>query len=175
MSLIDLIRGKSRTVATVAGIAVATPPDRETVPPTVATVARIAVATSQEPPTDTTGIVSAIEEIIINSSFATAIPAIPATDPASLNPVSLEQLPPALIDAATRVCRELHNDPPEAVAAMLEDLRHYPADSWPWLIDHFTAQLPSLPAITADPPASRRPVTTTRVKTRDFSYDPFTQ
>lgn len=72
----------------------------------------------------------------------------------STAPVRLEDLPPALIDAATRVCRELHNDSPEAVAAMVDDLRHYPAESWPWLIDHFTAQLPPLPAITADPAAT---------------------
>jgi len=73
------------------------------------------------------------------------------TDPASLNPVSLEQLPPALIDAAVRVCLELHNDGPEAVAAMVDDLRHWPADSWDWLNDHFMAQLP---AITADLPTT---------------------
>jgi len=69
--------------------------------------------------------------------------------PASSAPVRLEDLPPALIDAATRVCLDLHNDPPEAVAAMLEDLRHWPAESWDWLTDHFRRQLPPPPAITA--------------------------
>lgn len=73
------------------------------------------------------------------------------TDPASISPVSLGQLPPALIDSATRCCVEIHGDGPEAVAAMVDDLRHYPADSWPWLIDHFTAQLPALPSITTAP------------------------
>jgi len=72
-------------------------------------------------------------------------------NPASLNPVSLWQLPPALIEAAVRVCLELHNDGPEAVAAMVDDLRHWPADSWDWLTDHFRRQLPPLPATPADP------------------------
>jgi len=72
-------------------------------------------------------------------------------NPASLNPVSLEQLPPALIDAAVRVCRELHNDGHEAVAAMVDDLLHWPAASWDWLNDHFRRQLPPLPATPADP------------------------
>ena len=76
------------------------------------------------------------------------------TDPASLNPVSLEQLPPALINAATRVCLELHGDGPEAVAAMVDDLRHWPAASWDWLTSHFQAQLPPLSAITADLPTT---------------------
>ena len=93
------------------------------------------------------------------------------TDPASLNPVSLEQLPPALIDAAVRVCVEIHGDGPEQVQAMIDDLRHYPAASWDWLTSHFQAQLPPPPAITTG--ASRRMVKT-RDTTRDFSYDPFT-
>ncbi len=72
--------------------------------------------------------------------------------PASITPVSLAELPASLIDAAVRVCREIHNDPPEAVAAMLEDLRYYPPASWGWLTEHFRQQLPAIttavPAIT---------------------------
>jgi len=34
---------------------------------------------------------------------------------------------------------------------MIDDLRHWPADSWPWLIEHFTAQLPPLPVVTTTP------------------------
>lgn len=55
-------------------------------------------------------------------------------------------LPAELIEAASRVCREIHGDPPEAVAAMLADLAEYPPDRWPWLVDHFRSQLPDLPA-----------------------------
>lgn len=58
-------------------------------------------------------------------------------------------LPAELIEAASRVCVEIHKDPPEAVAAMLADLAEYPPDRWPWLVDHFTRQLPPLPADTA--------------------------
>lgn len=74
--------------------------------------------------------------------------------PASTAPARLEDLPRALIDVAVRVCREIHNDPPEAVAAMLEDLRYWPAESWDWLTSHFRQQLPNPPAITADPAAT---------------------
>jgi hypothetical protein len=70
---------------------------------------------------------------------------------ASTAPVRLEDLPPALIDAATRVCREPHNDPPEAVQEMLVDLAYYPPASWDWLTAHFTAQLPALPSIATAP------------------------
>ena len=66
------------------------------------------------------------------------------TAPASITPVDLAELPASLIDAATRCCVEIHNDPPEAVAAMLADLAEYPPDSWPWLTSHFQAQLPPL-------------------------------
>ena len=65
---------------------------------------------------------------------ATATPASLATpDPAAL--------PADLIEAATRYCVEVHNDGPDAVAAMLTDLQHYPPASWPWLTDHFRRQL----------------------------------
>lgn len=55
-------------------------------------------------------------------------------------------LPAELIEAASRVCREIHKDGPEAVAAMLADLAEYQPDRWPWLVDHFTRQLPNPPA-----------------------------
>lgn len=55
-------------------------------------------------------------------------------------------LPPELIEAASRVCVEIHKDGPEAVAAMLADLAAYPPASWPALVDHFRSQLPELPA-----------------------------
>ena len=58
----------------------------------------------------------------------------------------IPNLPAELITAASRVCREIHKDNPEAVAAMLADLAEYPPDRWPWLVDHFTRQLPDLPA-----------------------------
>jgi hypothetical protein len=53
-------------------------------------------------------------------------------------------LPTDLIEAASRVCVEIHQDGPEAVAAMLADLADYPPAAWPWLVDHFTRQLPDL-------------------------------
>lgn len=150
MSLIDLIRRKPQTVAAIADVAVASDKGKDATYGTVAAIADVAVAPPLSTPATATKVVATIEEIIINSSSATAIGAIPATDnPASTAPVHLEDLPPSLIDAATRVCRELHNDGPEQVQAMIDDLRHYPADSWDWLIDHFTAQLP---AITDTPP-----------------------
>ena len=55
-------------------------------------------------------------------------------------------LPAELIEAASRVCREIHKDGAEAVAAMLSDLAEYPPASWPWLTDHFRSQLPAPPA-----------------------------
>ena len=70
---------------------------------------------------------------------------------ASTAPVRLEDLPRALNDVAVRVCLEMHNDGPEAVAAMVDDLRHWPANSWDWLTAHFTAQLPPPPALATAP------------------------
>ena len=52
------------------------------------------------------------------------------------------ELPADLIEAATRCCVEIHGDGPEGVAAMLDDLLHWPPASWLWLADHFRQQLP---------------------------------
>ena len=54
-------------------------------------------------------------------------------------------LPAELLEAASRVCVEIHKDPPEAAAAMLSDLAEYPPDRWPWLTEHFRQQLPDPP------------------------------
>ena len=58
----------------------------------------------------------------------------PANDPAG-PPVAIEQLPERLVTAATRVCVEIHNDPPKAVQAMLEDLTWNDQADWPALIE----------------------------------------
>jgi hypothetical protein len=112
MSLADLIRGKG--------------PARS-----VAKVAPLAVAKPQTPkPAFSEPENSGIEP----GRFATATPAALATpDPA--------ELPADLIKAATRYSVEVHGDGPDAVAAMLADLQHYLPASWPWLTDHFRAQL----------------------------------
>lgn len=56
--------------------------------------------------------------------------------------VTINMLPGRLIDAATRVCRELWNDTDEAVQAMLEDLTWHDPKDWIDLIQHFQSQLP---------------------------------
>ena len=53
-------------------------------------------------------------------------------------------LPPGLVEAATRVCREIHADDDLAVEAMLDDLRDQPED-WDALAEHFESQLPAPP------------------------------
>lgn len=99
---------------------------------TVATEASVAVANPQTPKT----VFSEADHSGIESGqVATATPAALAThDPA--------ELPADLIEAATRCCVEIHGDGPEGVAAMLDDLLHWPPASWPWLADHFRRQLP---------------------------------
>ncbi len=175
MSLADLIRGKRATVATVAkiaGIAVANGQERETTAPTVAKIAGIAVANGQERET-TTLTVAKIAGIAVanrqeahieivanqnqkkeNSYFATAISAIPATQP----PNDLEDLPAELKHYATRYCIEIHNDPPDAVGVMLDDLRYYETALWPWLTDYFRTRLPThLPSSTPIEPILSTP------------------
>lgn len=98
----------------------------------VAKVATVAVAKSQSQKTafsesDNTGI----------ESWQSATATLATHDPA--------QLPADLIEAATRVCVEIHGDGPEGVAEMIEDLRHYPPASWSWLADHFRRQLTEKP------------------------------
>ena len=98
----------------------------------VASVAPVAVAKSQTPKTDFS---EADHSGIESGQVATATAATFATpDPA--------ELPADLIEAATRCCREIHQDGPAGVAAMLDDLLHWPPASWPWLADHFRRQLP---------------------------------
>lgn len=98
----------------------------------VANVATVAVA---NPPTPKTVFSEVDHSGIESGQVATATLATTAThDPA--------ELPADLIEAATRCCVEIHNDGPEGVAAMLDDLLHYPPASWPWLADHFRRQLP---------------------------------
>lgn len=53
-------------------------------------------------------------------------------------------LPAKLIDAASRVCREIHTDDDQAVQSLLDDLRNQPED-WDALTDHFESQLPAPP------------------------------
>lgn len=106
---------------------------------TVAKVATVAVAKSQTPKTEFSKN-SDDEELekwdgIESGQVATATPAALATH-------DLAELPADLIEAATRCCEEIHQDGPKGVAAMLDDLQHYPPASWPWLADHFTRQLP---------------------------------
>ena len=56
--------------------------------------------------------------------------------------VTIEQLPERLVNAATRVCRELWNDDDEAVHEMLVDLTWHDPKDWEALISHFEDQLP---------------------------------
>ena len=112
MSLADLIKGKAP-----AG--------------SVAKVASAAVANPQTPKpafseSEKSGIDPGLVATATSTTFATPAPAELTTD---------------LIEAATRYCVEIHQDGPEAVAAMLDDLLHYPPASWPWLADHFRRQL----------------------------------
>lgn len=58
------------------------------------------------------------------------------------SPHITDKIPARLIDAATRVCTELWNDPPEAVQEMMEDLCWNDPKDWEVLILHFEAQLP---------------------------------
>jgi hypothetical protein len=53
-------------------------------------------------------------------------------------------LPARLVTAATRVCREVHGDSAEAIAAILDDLRTQP-DDWDALTEHCEQQLPPPP------------------------------
>jgi hypothetical protein len=97
----------------------------------VAKVATVAVAKPQTPKpafseSENSGIESEQVATATSATFATPAPA---------------ELPADLIEAATRYCVEVHGDGPDAVAAMLADLQHYLPASWPWLTDHFRAQL----------------------------------
>ena len=51
-------------------------------------------------------------------------------------------LPADLVEAATRYCRIVWGDDDHGVAAMLDDLRGYPSDHFPALIDHFRSRTP---------------------------------
>lgn len=53
-------------------------------------------------------------------------------------------LPARLIDAASRVCREIHGDNDDQVQVMLDDLRDQP-DDWAALHAHFEGRLPAPP------------------------------
>jgi rhodanese-related sulfurtransferase len=67
----------------------------------------------------------------------------PANDDDQAGPrVTIEQLPGRLIDAATRVCLEVHHDDDEALQEMLADLTWNDPADWDKLIDHFETQLP---------------------------------
>ena len=106
---------------------------------TAGTVAKVATVAVANPPTPKIVFSETDYSGIDFGQFATATPAPLAThDPAPL--------PADLIEAATRYCKEIHRDGPEAAAAMLADLRDYPPASWPLLVDYFTRQLPALPA-----------------------------
>jgi len=105
---------------------------------TAGTVAKVATVAVANPPTPKTAFSESDHSGIEPGQLATATHAALAThDPAPL--------PADLIEAATRYCEEIHRDGPEAVAAMLADLQNYPPASWPWLADHFRAQLNHAP------------------------------
>lgn len=111
---------------------------------TVATVAPVAVANpqTQKPAfseSENSGIDPGLVATATSATFATPDPA---------------ELPADLIEAATRYCLEIHQDGPDAVAAMLADLQHYPPASWPWLTAHFRA-LEAPPRLSFDPLSSR--------------------
>jgi len=55
---------------------------------------------------------------------------------------TIEQLPERLVTAATRVCREIHNDDDAAVQEMLVDLTWNDPKDWDVLTAHFEGQLP---------------------------------
>jgi hypothetical protein len=70
----------------------------------------------------------------------------PANDDHQAGPhVAIEQLPERLVAAATRVCREIHGDPEEAVREMLVDLTWNDPKDWDVLTAHFEGQLPPPP------------------------------
>ncbi|MBM3273157.1 hypothetical protein FJY94_07945 [Candidatus Kaiserbacteria bacterium] len=70
----------------------------------------------------------------------------PANDDHQAGPrVTLAQLPERLVNAAIRVCREIHDDDEQAVQDMLEDLRWNDPADWEALISHFEQQLPPPP------------------------------
>jgi len=56
--------------------------------------------------------------------------------------VSIEQLPARLVNAATRVCKEVHGDTPEQAHEMLVDLTWNDPRDWQALIHHFESQIP---------------------------------
>lgn len=57
----------------------------------------------------------------------------------------LHHLPPRLVSAAIRVCRELHGDDEGQIQRMLDDLAAYPESDWGALTEHFESQLPPPP------------------------------
>jgi hypothetical protein len=56
------------------------------------------------------------------------------------------ELPPRLVVAAVRVCRDIYRDDEVAVAAMLNVLVGYGPTAWAWLIPYFEQQLPTATA-----------------------------
>lgn len=125
MSLADWINGTAGTVAEVASVAVARPQTLKTV------FSDLGAGRHPDNPFGAGRKKAGIELL----ESATATHATPATHAPA-------ELPADLAEAATRCCAELHRDGPEGVAAMLDDLRHFPPASWPWLVDHFNRQLP---------------------------------
>jgi len=57
----------------------------------------------------------------------------------------LHHLPPRLVSAAIRVCRDIHGDDEGQVQQMLDDLAAYPESDWGALVEHFERQLPPPP------------------------------
>ena len=69
----------------------------------------------------------------------------PSNDDQAGPRVAIQQLPERLVAAATRVCREIHGDPEEAVREMLVDLTWNDPKDWDVLTAHFEGQLPPPP------------------------------
>jgi hypothetical protein len=54
----------------------------------------------------------------------------------------LHELPLELLTAALNFCVRVHHDNPRAVCVMLDDLRRFPPERWPWLTEYFRTRLP---------------------------------
>lgn len=75
-----------------------------------------------------------------------------ATIPVPGPPFLLWELPIDLLALAVTYCVQTYHDDPRAVAVMLNDLRWYPPDRWPWLTDYFKTRLPKTETTTQQTP-----------------------
>ena len=74
------------------------------------------------------------------------------TPPVRSPPFLLCELPIDLLALAVTHCVQTYHDDPRAVAVMLNDLRWYPPDRWPWLTNYFKTRLPKTETTTQQTP-----------------------